>query len=245
MVFLIILILIMIIMAVLIFIFFIMRKSWDKKRYTTEEYIPKKQNGWFMHERYFTIETINMKIMLFPLILSFIIMTLFMGAIILAESEMAVLSDIGKIIMDDYVIWLIQFIFIQMAFFMLLALYKRIKLTVENGILYINGTIQDIRYYQIKKIFAQNSLLYLKTDRKLWILLPTTVEELSKYKREDILKKQTEELNNNIEQIEKILSSSDAEYKKFSTIRNMLFGFGGMYILSAVISMGILISKYY
>ena len=168
-----------------------------------------------------------------------------MGAIILAESEMAVLSDIGKIIMDDYVIWLIQFIFIQMAFFMLLALYKRIKLTVENGILYINGTIQDIRYYQIKKIFAQNSLLYLKTDRKLWILLPTTVEELSKYKREDILKKQTEELNNNIEQIEKILSSSDAEYKKFSTIRNMLFGFGGMYILSAVISMGILISKYY
>ena len=230
---------------VLIFIFFIIRKPRNKKRYIKEEYIPKKQNSWSMHERYFTIETINMKIMLFPLILSFIIMTLFMGAIILAESEMAVLSDIGKIIMDDYVIWLIQFIFIQMAFFMLLALYKRIKLTVENGILYINSTIQDIRYYQIRKIFAENSLLYLKTERKLWILLPAAAEGLKKYPKRDILKKQTEEINNKLRIIEKILSGSDAEYKNFSWIRNRLLGFGGIFVLLALISIGMLITKYY
>ena len=116
---------------------------------------------------------------------------------------------------------------------------------VENGTLYINGAIQDIKYYQIKKIFRENTLIYLKTERKLLILLPVTAEGMRKYPRKDILKKQTGELNSNIEIVEKILSNSDAEYKKFYTVRNLLISFGAIYIFSIVAALGILISKYY
>ena len=238
------LIILMLVLFILVLTLFI-AKSKNRGNYAEDEYIPGEIYNYSIQERYFTIEALNMKLIILPLIVSFVTVSLLFGIIIMAETEIPVLSDTGKEIMNGYAVWFIQFIIIQLMFFILFALFKKIQITVENGTLYINGVIQDIRYYQVKKIFAENSLFYLKTERKLWILLPSTTEGLRKYPRKDILKKQTEELNNNIDIIERILSGSDAEYKKFGIIRNLLFGFGGTFILLTVISLGMLMSKYY
>ncbi|WP_253347336.1 hypothetical protein [Sebaldella sp. S0638] len=238
-------VLIIIMIMIFTFVFFIISKSQKKGRYETDEYLPHKNSGYSAREREVTIETVSMKLIISPLILTFILISFLFLTIIIVEVEIPVLSDIGKEIMDDYIMWLMQFIFIQMAFFILFAIFKRIRITSENGVLSIDGKMQNIKYYQIKKIFAENNLVYLKTDRKLWILIPSTTEGLSKYPRRDVLKQQTEELNSNLEIIEKLLSNSDAEYKNFSSIRNLLFCFGGTFLFLAVTSIGILISKYY
>ena len=238
----------MIILMLMLFILVLMlfiAKSKNRGNYTEDEYIPGEIYNYSIQERYFTIEALNMKLIILPLIVSFVTVSLLFGIIIMAETEIPVLSDTGKEIMNGYAVWFIQFIVIQLMVFMLFALYKKIRITAENGTLYINGVIQDIRYYQIRKIFAENSLLYLKTERKLWILLPAAAEGLKKYPKRDILKKQTEEINNKLRTIEKILSGSDAEYKNFSWIRNRLLGFGGIFVLLALVSIGMLITKYY
>ena len=237
------LIILMLVLFILVLTLFIV-KSKNRKNYI-DDYIPGERYNYSIQERYFTIETLDMKLILLPLIVSFVTVSLLFGIIIMVETEIPVVYDTGKAIMDGYAVWFIQFIVIQLMVFMLFALYKKIRITAENGTLYINGVMQDIRYYQVRKIFAENSLLYLKTERKLWILLPAAAEGLKKYPRKDILKEQTEEINNNVRIIEKILSGSDAEYKNFSWIRNRLLGFGGIFVLLAVISMGMLITKYY
>ena len=237
----------MIIMVLLIlsFSFFIIKSSKKQGKYMTDEYIPEKKYGFSIQERYFTLEAVSMKPMILPLIVAFITISVLFGIIIVVETEVPVLSDIGKEIMDDYMVWFFEFIFIQMAFFILYALHKRVKITSENGKIYINEVMEDIKYYQIKEIFGENTLLYLKSERKLWILLPTTVEGLRKYPRKDILREQTKELNDNIVKIKKILSNSDAEERKFSIVRNLLLGTGGIFILLTVVIFGMLISKYY
>ncbi len=236
------LIILMLVLFILVLTLFII-KSKNRESYTTGEYIPEERYNYSIQERYFTIEALNMKLIILPLIVSFVTVSLLFGIIIAVETEMPVLSEMGKEIMDGYAVWFIQFIVIQLMVFMLFALYRKIRITAENGTLYINGTVQDIRYYQIREIFAENTLIYMKTERRLWILLPAAAEGLRKYPRKDILKKQTEEINNNVRIIEKILSGSDAEYKNFSWIRNRLLGFGGIFILLTVILIGMLITK--
>ena len=178
------LIILMLVLFILVLMLFI-AKSKNRGNYTEDEYIPGEIYNYSIQERYFTIEALNMKLIILPLIVSFVTVSLLFGIIIMAETEIPVLSDTGKEIMNGYAVWFIQFIVIQLMVFMLFALYKKIRITAENGTLYINGVIQDIRYYQIRKIFAENSLLYLKTERKLWILLPAAAEGLKKYPKRD------------------------------------------------------------
>lgn len=244
MVFFIVLLLFIIILTAIIMIF-LLKKSKNLEKYTGDNYTFGKTDSCYTQSRYFTIEALSLKLVILPMLVAFIAGSVFFGIIFIIETETPVLSDIGKEIINNYSVLFVQFIVFQMMFFSLYALFKRIKITVENGTVYINNVIQDIRYYQIRKIFVDSNLLYLKTEKKLWILLPFAPESFRKYKRKEILREQNEEINRNVAIIEKILVNSDAEYKIFKSIRNLFIIFGGVFILCTIILFGMFVIKYY
>lgn len=238
-------IVVILIFTMAIFFWFIMKNSPKKGRYETEEYKPEKRNGFSIYEGDVTLLTISVKLIILPLIVTFITVSLLFLIIIAIETEIPVVSDIGKKIIDSYAVWSMQFIMVQLLVFMLWAIFMKIRITMENGALTINGKEQNIRYYQVKKIFAQNTVIYLKTEKKLWILLPATAEGMRKYPRRDVLKKEQERLENDIEILEKFLLQSDGENKKFIRLKSLLLIFGGIFILLTMICIIMLIGKYY
>ena len=236
---------VILIFTMVIFFWFIMKNPAKKGRYETDEYKPEKRNGFGIYEGNITLLTISVKLIILPLIVTFVTVSLLFLIIIAIETEIPVVSDIGKKIIDSYAVWSMQFIMAQLLVFMLWAIFMKIRITVENGVLTINEKEQNIRYYQVKKIFAQNTVIYLKTEKKLWILLPATVEGMRKYPRRDVLKKEQEKLENDIKVLEKFLLHGDGENKKFMWIKGLLFIFGGTFILLTMICIIMLIGKYY
>jgi len=104
---------------------------------------------------------------------------------------------------------------IGFAVFLIYNAYHRVNITWENGPVVAENPV-SIRYYEIKKNGLLLNVIYLQADQKLWILVPGTSQDHTKFKDFNRLRQEQQENDKYTQQLKENLSHYGAQEKKFS-----------------------------
>jgi hypothetical protein len=93
--------------------------------------------------------------------------------------------------------------------------YHRVNITWENGPVVAENAV-NITHYEIKKNGLLLNVIYLQTDQKLWILVPGTSQDNTKFKDFKRLRQEQQENEKFTQQLEENLNHYGVQKRKFS-----------------------------
>ncbi|GAA4199297.1 hypothetical protein GCM10022289_09400 [Pedobacter jeongneungensis] len=103
---------------------------------------------------------------------------------------------------------------IGIVVFLMYNAYHRVNITWENGPVVAESPV-NVTHYEIKKNGLLLNVIYLQTDQKLWILVPGTSQDNTKFKDFNRLRKEQQENEKYIQQLKENLNHYGAQERKF------------------------------
>ncbi|WP_316803591.1 hypothetical protein [Pedobacter nototheniae] len=105
----------------------------------------------------------------------------------------------------------LPFAFLAIMFYFI---YNSEKISWNNGPV-ISSEPTHVLYFEIKAITASVNLIYLQSEEKLWILVPTTLEETKRFKDIKVLNEQLAFNETQVVQLKANLIQYGVQEKKF------------------------------
>lgn len=104
---------------------------------------------------------------------------------------------------------------VAFGIFIVYHAYHRITIRWDNS-LFIAENPVNVQYYYVKKTGLLLNVIYLQTDQKLWILIPGTSQDNTKFKDFTLLRKEQQENERNVDRLQSNLINDGIKEKKFA-----------------------------
>lgn len=184
---------------------------------------------------------LNFKYLLAGVMVSIIGMSLFILILVLSyqfKNEYTFIKNINRYFDDNTSGFFMGIMLLSFGFIALSIMLRKNLLISDSVYLYnmFGKTKLDIREYQIKNYLSNSFVLYLKTDKKLYMLLPATAEEFKRYPNRINRADETKALYGKLEYLEKVLLRRGILKREFEILRKIIFGLSIFILLVTILT---------